>query len=357
MKRIIFLDGLRGVAILLVLLYHAYSRWYLLVPYGNKFASFPIFKFGYLGVHLFFLVSGFVILMSLGRNKNFLQFIYKRWKRLFPAMFISSLIIYSTLSFLPERPGGGQELISVIPGMMFIEPLWIKYLFGFEIKPLEGAFWSLFVEVKFYFIFGYLYFYLGRLKAVIAIVLMFLFSVLSNLFNIKYLDVIPTMLSFEYFGFFSSGALAFLYFKSRIKKYLIYSVAIGMLCVFNNGNSLTEMICETLVLSLFIMPIYFKKLRIVLNMKFLLFLGFISYPLYLIQENAMIALIIKIHRKFAVIPDVLLPVIPVVFLCAVSYFIVKILEPYSLKRISDVENVIKNLNLLNSSSWLSKKKE
>ena len=96
MKRISYLDGHRGIAILLVLLYHAFSRWTELVPYGNDFADFPLFRFGYLGVELFFLISGFVILMTLEKFNSFTEFMYHRWLRLFPAMLICSLFVFFT---------------------------------------------------------------------------------------------------------------------------------------------------------------------------------------------------------------------------------------------------------------------
>lgn len=63
-KRIDYLDAIRGIAVWLVVLYHAYAR-YEHFPYGFEYASFPLLKYGYLGVELFFLISGFVILMTL----------------------------------------------------------------------------------------------------------------------------------------------------------------------------------------------------------------------------------------------------------------------------------------------------
>ena len=75
-RRIDFLDGLRGVAIILVILYHAYARWPTFVPYETTFGNILFFKYGYLGVQLFFLISGFVILLSLDNCKSFKNFIY-----------------------------------------------------------------------------------------------------------------------------------------------------------------------------------------------------------------------------------------------------------------------------------------
>lgn len=61
-SRLHFLDGLRGIAILLVILFHAYSdTWNEFLPYHNQYHDFFIFKYGNYGVQLFFLISGFVL--------------------------------------------------------------------------------------------------------------------------------------------------------------------------------------------------------------------------------------------------------------------------------------------------------
>ena len=76
MIRINYLDGHRGIAILLVIMFHAYSRWSHLIVYDNDLSQFPVFQYGYLGVQLFFMISGFVILMTLEKCNNILSFIY-----------------------------------------------------------------------------------------------------------------------------------------------------------------------------------------------------------------------------------------------------------------------------------------
>lgn len=189
-NRIAFLDGLRGIAILLVVLFHAYSRYPDIVPYKDSYKYFPLFEYGFLGVQLFFLLSGFVILMTLERSKNFFSFMYKRWIRLFPAMLIATILIFSTAFLFYERPGGMPNLYSVLPGLLFIEPsLLDKIMGGGKILPLEGAFWSLYIEMKFYIVFGISYFILGKKKAVIFLILLFLYSMIGVFYPIKLKDI------------------------------------------------------------------------------------------------------------------------------------------------------------------------
>ena len=98
--RLAHLDGLRGLAIALVLLFHAYAGWTGQVPYGAAYADIGVFKFGWLGVELFFLISGFVIFMTLDKTASFGVFLYKRWVRLFPAMLLASALIVATAPWL-----------------------------------------------------------------------------------------------------------------------------------------------------------------------------------------------------------------------------------------------------------------
>ena len=76
------LDAIRGVAALMVVLYHYTMQYqkFLGVDYGVSFA----FPWGWLGVHFFFMMSGFVIFMTLCRTATGADFLVSRFSRLFP---------------------------------------------------------------------------------------------------------------------------------------------------------------------------------------------------------------------------------------------------------------------------------
>lgn len=339
MKRIGFLDGLRGLAIILVLLYHAYYRWASIVPYKDSFSDYFFIRYGYLGVELFFLISGFVILMSLEKSSGFFSFFYKRWRRLFPAMLIATILIYFTAFFLYERPFGIPKLNSIIPGLTFVSPIWIKKLTGIVITPLEGAFWSLYVEVVFYLVFGLIYFFLGKKKAVLGIFLMYLLSIIAKEFHLDFLTQISNGFFLKYFCWFAAGSLAYLYFIDKERKYLLFAFLICLLEIFQYRYDIKLLLFYIFILSVFFLPICFEKIRIIFNNQIILFFGFISYPFYLIHENAMIAMICK-QSKMITIPYILLPVLPVIILVLISYLIAKILEPSILKMIIQIEKKI-----------------
>ncbi len=85
--RIGYLDGLRGLAIALVMAWHytcaPHARY---LPYGATLRGVPIIADGWIGVYLFFLISGYVVSLSLERSSGLGDFLWRRWLRLFPAM-------------------------------------------------------------------------------------------------------------------------------------------------------------------------------------------------------------------------------------------------------------------------------
>ncbi len=355
MQRIKFLDGLRGIAILLVVFYHAYARYPDVAPYlTNTYGEFPIFKYGFWGVQLFFLISGFVILMTLEKSKSFLQFIGKRWLRLFPAMLIVTILIYTTAGILSERPLGIPRLIDTLPGLTFMEPSWLSYIFKTTINPLETVFWSLYVEVKFYFIFGILYFTLGKKKAITGMVVLFasalIFNLLASVYSsFEFLGALTMQLGFPSFAWFSIGALAYLYYTEKKAKYLVFIFSLLVIGQFIMGsNDIMEIVCLIIIIMLFMLPICFEKIRFLYSNKFLLLIGFVSYPLYLIHSNATMALTIKLHNNFSVIAKILLPFIPMGIMILIAYIIAKFIEPNLkdfIQRIIDL--VVKKLFLKN----------
>ena len=92
-SRLAPLDGMRGLAILLVIVFHFFQRFPEYYPYGDEIL--PLASHGYLGVHLFFIISGFVIALTLSKKPTLLQFAVGRFVRLWPAM-----LVCSTLTFI-----------------------------------------------------------------------------------------------------------------------------------------------------------------------------------------------------------------------------------------------------------------
>lgn len=335
-SRINHLDGLRGLAILLVIAFHAYSRWSDLVPYGNAYQDFPLFKYGWLGVQLFFMISGFVIFMTLDNTIHFRAFIYRRLLRLYPAMLFASVLIYLTASILSERPAGSPNVLSLIPGLTFIEPSWWSKLLGIKIIPLEGVFWSLYVEFKFYILAGIIYFYLGRRYLLPSLFILFIGSVgvigVSKVVDSEFINVLAGIgraLSLRYFGWFCAGAIFYMYQQTKAERY--YYMGLGVMTVsaiaVSERLAVSEICAALMVSSLFAISLKSAFFQRLLTCKIFIFFGFISYPLYLIHENAMISLIVKSSLYLPAVNMFFYPFIGLAILSGISFFIAKECEP------------------------------
>ena len=141
------IDGLRAVAVTFVVLAHAFPS---------------LFGGGYIGVDIFFAISGYLISAILFRSNSkgtfsFLDFYAKRSRRIFPAL-IFVIVVGLILGALLLTPREYKELgAEALYGSIFIENIrlarGIDY-FGLEIarKPFMHL-WSLGVEEQFYLIF------------------------------------------------------------------------------------------------------------------------------------------------------------------------------------------------------------
>lgn len=330
-NRIKFIDGLRGVAIALVVLFHAFVRWPQIVPYGNKYSDFILFSNGWLGVELFFMISGFVISMTLRNCRDYSDFMSRRWMRLFPAMLVCSLFIYATSPLLPERPAGPAGLAGMIPGLTFLSPEVITYLTGTAPGPIEGAFWSIYVEVKFYAIFGMLYFLFGELKALLIFLSFCLLTIAAISLKINSLIIIAYYADALYFIWFAIGILFHLWWRGRNRNYLLMCTALCVISPYlfpsSPGNVSVEKIVITYCLiSVFAAPLFFEAAANMLSNKAFVFVGFVSYPLYLLHQNIVVALTAKMGRTLPWMPDILMPVLPIFLVVALAYIVARYIE-------------------------------
>ena len=138
------LDGLRAIAVLSVLLFHVDIQW---------------FKGGFIGVDVFFVISGFIItrniLLQIEANRfSFSEFYCRRVARLFPALFvtiffslISGYFILGPLDLASFGEASAYSLVSLANFFFFFES---GYFDSASItKPLLHT-WSLAVEEQFY---------------------------------------------------------------------------------------------------------------------------------------------------------------------------------------------------------------
>ena len=329
-ERLKNLDGLRGLAISLVVLFHAFSRWPDYIDIVSIYGEFWVFKYGWLGVQLFFLISGYVIFMSLDRQNKFQGFIWARLLRLWPGMLIASALIFLSAGIFSSRPAGDPDLLDLVPGLIFTQPDWISKIIP-GVNSLEGAFWSLYVEFKFYIFFGLLYFFLGRKLSLFGLIgISFAFFVVKVLIHFsligEFLLAPFTLLGADNYIWFSLGAFSYYVRESaKIKLNVFLYVCIACIAAVTRFGLKPELIAGLLVSTIFWFSVNGAVLNSIVASKPLLFMGFISYPLYLIHENAMVSMIVDSQDAYSI--GFLSPFPPIILLCIVAWFIAKYAEP------------------------------
>lgn len=208
--RLYELDLLRFGAALSVMLYHYTCRGYAAGAYRPvAFAVLGrVTQYGYLGVELFFLISGFVVLLS-AQGKGVGEFVVSRAARLYPAFWVAC-----TLTFVVLYAGGHAAGVALPPALQ-VTPAQYAYNMtllssSFSTSYIDGVYWSLAVEITFYFLVSLLLAYrlLPRLDLFISLWLSYV--VLAGLRVAAPGTLLAALLLPDYAPYFAAGMLFYL---------------------------------------------------------------------------------------------------------------------------------------------------
>ena len=312
--RIAELDSLRGIAALGVVLYHFVSRYHELYRHD---AGFPmsakwltdVLPYGRFGVDFFFLISGFVMLMSVSNAKSARDFFVQRAARLFPAFWIACLATWLIVHALglPGREVSAQALglnLTMVP--MWIKPIapWLWYV--------DGAYWTLKEELLFYLVMGlalaldcrrYAIWFVTGLSA------LHLFGADSSAwfmsatgfkdqtslymsYNLRWFSVFALgMTIFEItrlggFRWYRHGPILFIAIADLVPLYQLFP---GIFSKRPGPHDWEHLKAVTLGATALLLTVRYRPA--LLRSQYLLFLGSISYALYLLHQNIGYALI------------------------------------------------------------------
>jgi peptidoglycan/LPS O-acetylase OafA/YrhL len=143
--RIKSLDSLRGLAAGSVALFHYTAVYDYEIGYQGTlpFAA----DFGQYGVELFFIISGFVILMTVERSRDIVDFIISRFSRLFPAFWVAVLLTSAVWYFRPLAPYAPPAASTILYNLTMLPSF-------FHSVNVDGSYWSLAFELIFYVLMG-----------------------------------------------------------------------------------------------------------------------------------------------------------------------------------------------------------
>ena len=303
------IDGLRALAVLSVLFYHA---------------GFKVFSGGFVGVDVFFVISGFLITDSIYReiktgSFSFTNFYVRRARRLLPALYFTLLFSFvaAYLMFSPEhfeRFGGAfhHAVLSISNFYFWGESGYFDT--SNNIKPLLHT-WSLSVEEQFYFIWpALLVFLLTRFHKIITPIFIIFISVASIWFSQKWLLKDPAavfyLVPFRAFEFGVGAILVWLIkYQLRNKIYHELLLLLGLVLIlypilnysdetiFPGLNALLPALGSALI----IYSGSARYLGVILNNSIAVRVGLISYSIYLIHYPIIIFYKYYIYSEFSYI--------------------------------------------------------
>lgn len=277
-------DALRGLAAMAVVLFHFSTRYHQL--YGEGEAPIWGLTHGHFGVNLFFIISGFVIFMTLERTRRPMDFVVSRFSRLFPAYWMAIALTFAVVAGL-GLPGKEVHAWQAVANGLMLHNLLLK------VPHVDGVYWTLEVELLFYVAMFTLY-RLGWLRHVHRALLagLLLALVYEALAQGLWLGLPKIDLPWIAYRLLFLSALPW------------FALGITIYQLVRSGSAPNAAQALTLALALLVLAlregpaegllaIAFAALvwaaasghLPLLRWRVLVFLGAISYPLYLLHEN------------------------------------------------------------------------
>jgi peptidoglycan/LPS O-acetylase OafA/YrhL len=239
LSRIPELDGMRGLAILLVLMVHIipYNPVQIHYPGEKYIASFA--SMGWAGVDIFFVLSGFLITSILLRTKSgagyFKKFYVRRILRIFPLYYITITIVFIVAPLINSTLK--TEVLANMPWYYLYIVNW-----GFAFNRLTdslsiGLTWSLAIEEQFYLAWPLVVYYLNSKKLAFLSVILILSSLIIRVGLFNYNGNLFDYSEFFYHATFTRfdslilGALIAVAFESEWWKGALKRIAVPILFI------------------------------------------------------------------------------------------------------------------------------
>jgi len=207
------IDGLRALAIGLVVIYHAFPN---------------VLPGGFIGVDVFFVISGYLISSIIYEHLvadsfSFIDFYIRRIKRIFPALLMVLIVCFALGWFTLLADEYKQLGKHILGGAGFISNLILWDESGYfdqasHLKPLLHL-WSLGVEEQFYFIWPLLIYaaWKIRLNLLVVACLVLAISFTFNIYQIYHLDNVAATFYLPHTRFWELMAGAILAYFAQVK--------------------------------------------------------------------------------------------------------------------------------------------
>ncbi|GAA4234890.1 acyltransferase [Actinomadura meridiana] len=331
------LDLLRFVAVAALMLHHFAGVRSTVWPGRDAQKIYPelspVAHFGYLGVQLAFLISGFVILMAVW-DRDVADFAVARVVRIYPAYWFSvllSLVLYLICGSAVPYDDGADPVRRVLPNLTMLQD-------GLHVAPLEVAYWVLWVELHFYVLMALLACVgITYARCVTFMVSWLLIGAYAKESGSAFLGAVFLP---ETAPYFIAGMAFFLIYRfgSNLALWLIIAASwalsvnhlVNDVSPLNEWEGVHEVVIPIVVTVLYaIMALVALRKLTWLNWRGFTVLGAIAYPLYLVHETVARAIVKQFFPHPIIDRLTVLPVITVAALataCLVYWFVEKPLQ-------------------------------
>jgi peptidoglycan/LPS O-acetylase OafA/YrhL len=229
-ERVPALDLLRFMAAFGVMLYHYVSHR----PRADGSLSFmaTITQQGYLGVDVFFMISGFVILWS-ASGRTGTGFVRARILRLYPEFWIAMLVTALTI-YIGAVPGRHVEFVQLV-GNATMLPQYVG------VEMIDGVYWTLAVEIKFYALVWLLIVTRQIARLEIALYAWLASTAIAEAFDVG--SIVRSAIIFPYGAHFAAGGLFYLVYESGWTRARTIALALALpLCVVSSISQIDQFV-------------------------------------------------------------------------------------------------------------------
>lgn len=273
MKRVAELDFLRFIAATMVVFYHFMFR--------ETYAPLnTLAQYGYLGVPLFFMISGFVILWS-AQGRTGWEFVKSRFWRLYPMFWLGMLTTLAVMVVAGRAKFSAYDIaanFTMLPGYL-------------GAPMIDGVYWTLAVEFKFY-VLVFAMIVLGQMKHIEAWIYAWLMALCVAMIADN--GILESLTIYPHGFYFVGGALCYLLHARGMSAPRLLAL---LVCVAAStyqgilGRSGFAQFADPSAVASIIVVMYAVLLAISLrrlvipSAPILMTLGALTYPLYLLHNQ------------------------------------------------------------------------
>jgi peptidoglycan/LPS O-acetylase OafA/YrhL len=298
----------------MVVLFHYTNRFQELFP-GERTPVVSVHWAGF-GVTLFFVLSGYVILMSIERSRRPTDFVVSRLSRIFPTYWLAVVATFATVEVLGlpgQRVTAGQAVVN------------LSMLQGFlRVPSVDGVYWTLEIELCFYLLMVIM-FAVGFLRGRRVMAFLVGWLVVSQIavdlagpLHSRSFSTVVSVAGLRYSHLFVAGMCIYS-IRARRDPARFYWTVLAATPLFDLWRGGAESALFVVGWILLLLAATTQRGRAV-SSRPLVFAGYISYPLYLIHQNVGYALLRRLHGS-PTLDTLIVIVVMVAAATAVSYLV------------------------------------